>query len=240
MTTRILIIIFAIIFVLILIFSATSYSRMFRLYKKYDKEFVYCNMNGLEFARWAIRKLRLKTQIFLIERELDDFYAPKEDHVYLSNHTANTSSVSSICITAHELGHAVQQKRQTRLYVLQYCLSILSRISMFLFPFLLLAGIVLICIPGQYDVGIIMFIASLVSIVITFLLKIFTIPMEMEASKIAYNFLKENNILDDEELKHGKKVLNAAIGTYVASLFAPIFKFFRRIGRAFKRWVDIQ
>ena len=101
---------------------------------------------------------------------------------------------------------------------------------------MLIAGIVLLFISDLFDIGKILLLASFASIILTFLLKIFTIPMEMEASKIAYKFLKENNILDDGELKHGKRVLDAAIGTYVASLFAPIIKLFKRIGRSFKRW----
>ena len=80
-----------------------------------------------------------------------------------------------------------------------------------------------------------LFIVSLGSIVIMFLLKIFTVPMEAEASKIAYNFLKDNNVLNPDELKHGKKVLNAAIGTYVASIFYPIINFLKGLGRMFRR-----
>lgn len=235
MITWILIGVFLGLLVLILIFSATSYTRMVKTYKKYDKEFIYCNLTGLEFTEWAIDALELETKIYLLDKELDECYLPKKDIVCISNHTAETSSVSSICVAAHELGHAVQNKKQTSLFVLQSCLTILAKICTILFPLLLLSGIVLIFFPAYQDIAGILLLSSVIAIFFNFLLKIFTIPMEMEASKIAFKFLKENNVLVGAELKHGKKVLNAAIGTYVASLFMGIIKFFRRLGRSFRR-----
>lgn len=235
MTYLILIGVFIVILIIMLIFSATSYSRMIRIYKKYDKEFVYCNANGLQFTGWAIDRLGLNTKIYLLEKELDECYLPRKDIVCISKHTAETSSVSSICVAAHELGHAVQNKNKTVIYVFQNFLNILSKICVFLFPFLVVGGIVLLFIPEQFNLGKILLLSSLIALVVTFLLKIFTIPMEIQASRIAYDFLRENNVLVKEELRHGKKVLNAAIGTYVASLFVPILKFFRRLGRSFRR-----
>ena len=143
--------------------------------------------------------------------------------------------MSSICVSAHELGHAVQNKNQTWLFEIQNVISLLSRIGLFFFPFLLVAGIVLLFIPDKHDIGYVLLIIAVAIVLLAFFLKIITIPMEMQASKIAYKFLKENNILIGAELKHAKKVLNAAIGTYVASLFVPIIKFFRGIGRMFRR-----
>ena len=231
----ILIGIFVAILIIMLIFSATSYGRMIRIYKKYDKEFVYCNATGFEFTDWAIDQLGLNTKIYLLDKELDECYLPKQDVVCISKHTAETSSVSSICIAAHELGHAVQNKNRTFVFTLQRFLNVVSKICAFFSPFLFIAGIVLLFIPEQLNLGTILVMSSLISLVTIFLLKIVTIPTEVQASRIAYDFLKENNVLEKAELRHGKKVLNAAIGTYIASLFVPILKFFKSIGRSFKR-----
>lgn len=227
--------VFALLLVILLIFSITSYNRMLKTYKKYDKEFVYCNLNGLQFTDYAIRLLKLDTKIYLLEKELDECYLPKQDIVCISNHTAETSSVSSICVSAHELGHAVQNKNQTWLFEVQNALSLLSKIGLFFFPFLLVIGLVLLFIPSKFELGYVLLIVAFSIILLAFVLKIITIPMEMQASKIAYNFLKDNNILIGDELKHAKKVLNAAIGTYIASLFVPIIKFFKGIGKMFRR-----
>ena len=235
MTYAIIFGVLGVLLVAMIIFSATSYNRMLRTYRKYDNEFVYCNMTGLEFTAWAIDSLGLKTKIMLVEKELEECYIPSKDVVCISKHTAETSSVSSICVSCHELGHAVQNKNQKSLFVLQSCLKGLSKICAFLLPFLLIFGIAFLFVPDRYDLGVGLLIGTLVAIFVMFFLKIVTIPTEIQASRIAYKFLKEKNVLKSDELKHGKKVLDAAIGTYVASLFFPIIKFFRGIGRLFDR-----
>ena len=100
---------------------------------------------------------------------------------------------------------------------------------------MVIAGIVLLFFENLFDIGVGLLIGALITPILAYLLKIVTLPMEMQASKIAYKFLKENNVLNAEELKHGKKVLNAAIGTYVANLFSPVFSFFRTLGKLFGR-----
>ena len=221
-------------FLIGIIFSLKSYKNMISVYNLYDSEFVYCGLTGYQFAVFAIQRLGLKTRIGQVEKDLEDCYIPSKDVIFLSKRTINSSSVSSICITAHELGHAVQNKKQSGLFVLQQCLNVLGKVSLALFPILLVTGLVLLFVPDKFDLGLVLLIISFAMQVIVMLLKIFTIPMEMEASKIAYNFLKENGVLVDDELKHGKKVLNSAIGTYVASLFMPIIKFFRFLNRIFR------
>ena len=58
----------------ILIFSATSYKRMINTYRKYDDEFVYCNLTGYEFLEYAIPVLKLNTKVAFLEKELEDCY----------------------------------------------------------------------------------------------------------------------------------------------------------------------
>lgn len=218
-----------------LIYSATAYNRMLKTYKKYDKEFAYCNLTGYQFACFAIDRLRLKTKIAIIDKELEECYLPRKNIVCISTHTANSKSISSICVTAHELGHAVQNKQQNLLFVLQSCLQTLGKLSSWLLPPIFVAGIVMIFIPSVADIGNALLLVSLFAILIIFLLKILTIPVEIQASKIAKKFLQENFVLDSEELKHGSKVLDSAAGTYIASLFMPILRLFRSFGRAFRR-----
>ena len=222
-------------FVLILIFSATSYSRLVRVYKKYDAELAYCNMTGYEFAYFMIRTLKLTTKVVLIDGELDECYYPRRNIICITTHTAYSKSVSSICVTAHELGHAYQQKNKYKLYRFQTFLQYLSKIAIWIFPFLTIAGVVLLFFPEQKNIGIILLAVALLLVVSTFLLKILTIPVELQASKIAHNFLQKNYVLNEEELHHGKKVLDRAAGTYFASLFMPIIKMFRGIGKGFGR-----
>ena len=66
------------------------------------------------------------------------------------------------------------------------------------------------------------------------ILKIITIPLELNASKRAIKLLKEEHIFDKDELKQAKKVLRAAALTYVGGLFANLLRTLRAIDRSFK------
>lgn len=218
-----------------MIFAATSYSRLLRAYNRYAHAFTYRNMSGLEFAEYAIPKLGLNTKISFTEKELGEFYSPKKDIIVISTTSARSRSVASVCITAHELGHAVQKKTKSKLYLLQRFVVLLTRIARFLVVPILIAGIVLLFFPEYNEIGKVLILVALASILLSYILKIVTIPVEYNASKIAYNFLKENHILDEGELKAARKMLNVAASTYVASLFVGFLNFFRSIGRSFKR-----
>ena len=54
-----------------------------------------------------------------------------------------------------------------------------------------------------------------------------TLPVEMNASKRALKILKEDGILQGDELKGAKKVLTAAALTYVASLITSVMSLLR-------------
>ena len=218
-----------------MIFAATSYKRLQKAYNKYDNAITYSNYSGAEFAEFAIPKLGLNTKIALTSKDLGDYYIPKKDLMVISNRTAQRRSVASVCITAHELGHAVQKKSRSKLLRLQYVVFTLNKIFQFLFAPILIGGIVLLFFEQYFAIGRVLILVALASLLLSYLLKIVTIPVEYNASKIAYNFLKESHVLVEDELKSAKKMLNVAAGTYVASLFLGFLNFFRAIVKAFSR-----
>ena len=227
MTFTILLAVFGALVAIALVWAGTAYRRLLKVYNKYDNEFTYSNLSGQEFAQFAIQKFGLKTKIGFTEKDLSDCYSPKHDTIYLSKRTAQNRSVASICVTAHELGHAVQKKNKSKLCIIQNAVFVLNIIFKFVFWPLIITGVVLLFFP-QYNVyGKIMIIVALASLTLSYILKIVTIPVEYDASKIAYNFFILINILNKSELKDAKKVLNAAAGTYVASLFSAALKLFR-------------
>ena len=118
---------------------------------------------------------------------------------------------------------------------MQRTIVFLTRIAKFLFIPVVIAGIVLLFFEQYFDIGKILILVALGSLVLSYILKIVNIPVEYNASKIAYNFLKQYHILDAGELKAAKKMLNVAASTYIASLFMGFINFFKSIGNSFKR-----
>ena len=72
---------------------------------------------------------------------------------------------------------------------------------------------------------------GLVAFLVTFLLKIFLIPLEFNASKNARKFLKNQIGIKGKELSQVRKLLNSAGMTYVASLFATPYRIYQALFR---------
>lgn len=217
-----------------LILAGTSVNRLKKLYKKYFVASGY-NKTALEFICLSIMQLKLNTKVTISEKPFSDAYASKSDIIILSKEVAENSTVSAISISAHELGHAIQKRKKNVFLKLSSFLFVINKISSFLLVPSVLSGIILLFIPSTYSYGIIILEIALALWAVSYLLKIALIPLEFNASKIAYNFLKEYHILNAKELKCAKKLLKAAGLTYVASLFYGIYTFFELLFKSFKK-----
>ncbi|MBE5745745.1 MAG: zinc metallopeptidase [Clostridiales bacterium] len=199
-------------------------------YVKYSKIKTNKNLTGKEVAELILQAKDINdVEITEIEGTLTDYYDSKNKVLALSKDNFNNSSVSNLGVTAHECGHAIQDKEH---YLLMKLRSIVIKVynisSKFLFP-LILIGIIfdfIFLIPTVSSI----FIYIGISIFgLSFLLNLITLPVEFNASKKALKILKEENILTDEELKGAKKVLSAAALTYVAEFLYSLLNLIRFI-----------
>lgn len=234
MVTYVLIAVAVVMFVAMLIFSATAYKRFIKAYQKYMQQQTYIGINGLQFAGFMIQKLNLKTKICLTKQELADSFYSSKNIVLLSERVATNSTIASLAITAHEFGHACQHKNKNFMFILSNILAFITRVGKYVLAPLIILGVILLFFADYNHIGQILLIISASLLILSYLLKLINIPVEFGASKIAYNFLKDNKILNKEELKQAKKMLKVAGQTYIASLFAGVVKFFKKIGNSFR------
>jgi Zn-dependent membrane protease YugP len=71
--------------------------------------------------------------------------------------------------------------------------------------------------------------AGIILFSLAVLFQLVTLPVEFDASSRALKILEQQNILPPEELKDGRKVLNAAALTYVAALAASALQLLRLV-----------
>ena len=62
-----------------------------------------------------------------------------------------------------------------------------------------------------------------------------TLPVELEASARALRYIKENDITDERELEGVKKVLKAAVMTYIVATALSIVQFLSLLGMTRRR-----
>jgi Zn-dependent membrane protease YugP len=80
----------------------------------------------------------------------------------------------------------------------------------------------LLIFPPLYTIGILLFSVAVLFYVVT-------LPVEFNASNRAIAILRANNVLNEEELRGVRKVLNAAAMTYEASAHTAIMSLLRLI-----------
>ena len=157
---------------------------------------------------------------------LTDHYNPKTETVALSDEVYNSTSIASLGIACHEIGHVLQHKQGYKLLKLRtFLIPIINIGSCLMWP-LVIIGLILEAMLYT-GVGNALIIAGVVIFGLSVVFSAITLPIEKDASKRAYKMLVNTGELTQEEGEGVKAVLNAAALTYVASLLVSILSFVR-------------
>ena len=177
-------------------------------------------MTGAQAAEAVLRANGVyDVPIRCVRGELTDHYDPRDNTIYLSESVYGAPTIAAVGVAAHEAGHAVQ-------YAVGYVpVRIRSAIipatqigSKFSFILFLLGT--LLYNQMLLFIGILLF-------SLTTLFQLVTLPVEFNASHRALETIEGRQLLDDEELRGAKKVLQAAALTYVAALLMSLLQLMR-------------
>lgn len=149
---------------------------------------------------------------------LSDHYDPRARVLRLSPEVYGQPSLAAIGVAAHETGHAMQQATGYSLLGFRNALVPLASSSN-LWIVLFVIGLFFRS-PMLQNVAIVLFSA-------TVLFMIFTLPVEMDASRRAVKMVTETGLLEAEEVPAVKEVLSAAALTYVAAALMAILQLAR-------------
>lgn len=189
-------------------------------YKKWGKIPTQSGVTGAEAAQRLIRSGRLNEMpIQQVSGQLTDHYDPRKKELSLSAGVYQGSSVASVAIAAHELGHAMQDQEGYFPLRLRSMLVPAVNIGSTLGWILIMAGLVF-NVLGIAWLGVFAFSGGAI-------FALATLPVELNASSRAKALLKTSGvILSPEEASGVNQVLNAAALTYVASLFTAVMQLF--------------
>lgn len=150
---------------------------------------------------------------------LTDHYDPRQNVLSLSRDIAQTPSVAAMAITAHELGHAQQDKEGYFLMRLRSAMVPAVNIGTSLGWIMIFVGLML-QLSNLAWVGVFAFSAGAI-------FSIATLPVELNASKRARQMLETSGMVSSEQERRGvKQVLNAAALTYVAAVATSLLQLF--------------
>ena len=149
--------------------------------------------------------------------QLSDHYDPRNKTLFLSEGVAHSPSVAAVAISAHELGHALQDAEDYFPMRIRSMLVPAVNIGSNLGWILIMIGLVLRMTELAW-IGVIVFSAGA-------LFALATLPVEFNASARAKQLLYETGIIQTEEERRGvNQVLNAAALTYVAGLITAVLQ----------------
>lgn len=191
-------------------------------YSKYKKVQSKSGLTGFEVARKILDKNGLNDiDIVSVKGELSDHYDPRRKVVRLSEPVFNGTSISSVSVAAHEVGHAIQDKENYSFMRIRAMLVPVVNFSSKLGYFAIFLGFIFNFLDLALF-GIILLLAML-------LFQLVTLPVEFDASKRAKMQLADLAILDSEEVPKSSNMLRAAAFTYVASLVTTLLEILRLV-----------
>jgi len=166
-----------------LLFGIWAQWKVKSTFKRYSKIPSKSGMTGYQVANNLLERNNIfDVEVEEIQGSLTDHYDSKEKKLRLSEQNFRGSSVASIGVAAHEVGHAIQDNRGYAPLRWKLAFYPVARFGSGLWFWLFLAGMIL-AIPALIDVGIIFFATTLV-------FQIVTLPVEFNASSTALRYWK--------------------------------------------------
>jgi Zn-dependent membrane protease YugP len=201
-----------------MLFASYAQMKISSAYNKYSRVPSGTGYTGAQIARMILDRNGLyDVRIEQTPGQLSDHYDPRTRVLRLSNSIHNGSSVASMSVAAHEVGHALQHADGYFPLVLRNNIApIVSIGSRLVWVFIILGFIIS---PFFIEVGIMLFLGVV-------LFQIITLPVEINASRRALLQL-ENGILSYDKLGPSKEMLKAAALTYVASTLVAVGELLR-------------
>lgn len=190
----------------------TTFSKYLRVYSKKG-------YTGYQVARYILDQNSMRdVPIEMSRGQLSDHYDPRKRVVRLSNDVYHSTSIASISVAAHEVGHAIQHNNGYIPLTFRNLIFPVANIGSKLAWFFIIAG--LLITPSLMDIGILLFGAAV-------LFQVATLPVEFNASSRAINLLTTGGFIAEDEKRHSRKVLTAAALTYVAAMAAAVSQLIR-------------
>ena len=200
-----------------LLLAMYAQAKVSSTYNRYKKVTSHSGYTGAQFARKMLNDNGLyDVTITQISGRMSDHYDPRANQVRLSAEVYNGTSIASLGIAAHEVGHAVQHATNYFPLTVRNLVVPVTNFSSSIYMLFIFIGIIMNSF-SMIQFGIMLF-----AVIVIF--QVITLPVEFNASRRATATLGGDGVLDAEELSGAKRVLGAAAMTYVAAMVTAVLQ----------------
>jgi len=192
-------------------------NRLKSKFEHYSKVHLRNGMSGAEIAEKMLADHGIHdVKVISTPGRLTDHYNPADKTVNLSEAVYNQRNAAAAAVAAHECGHAVQHAQAYSWLTMRSKMVPMVQISSSLVQWVLIGGILMInTFPALLLIGIILF-------AVTTLFSIVTLPVEYDASNRALAWLKNKNMVSQQEYAGAEDSLKWAARTYLVAAIGSI------------------
>jgi|SRR4051794_4681076 Zn-dependent membrane protease YugP len=192
--------------------------KLMSTYGKYSQVPAQNGLSGAQAAREILDQAGLhQIPVEEVGGRLTDHYDPTKKALFLSSDNFHGTSLAAVGVSAHEAGHALQDKEAYAPLKLRMALVPITQFASFAWMGILLLGMFFGMFYKLVGVAILIF-----SVIAFF--QLVTLPVEYDASRRAKERLFSMGIVQAGEREGVSKVLNAAALTYVAALVTSVLQ----------------
>lgn len=194
-------------------------------FAKYSR--VPCALSGAQVAQKMLDDFGIRdVKVTCIKGKLTDHYDPRSLTINLSEGVYGSCSIAAAAVAAHETGHAIQHYRNYAPLRMRSALVPVVNFANNAVSWVLLLGCLMVEVfPVVLWVGIGLF-------AVTTLFSFVTLPVEIDASRRAVAYLKDEAIVDSGTRPMAAKALRLAAYTYVIAALSSLATLFYYIGIA--------
>ena len=188
-----------------------------RKFKRYSEQPL--PMTGREVAEKMLHDHGIfDVQITCIKGQLTDHYNPVTKTVNLSEGVYHGANVAAAAVAAHECGHAVQHATAYGPLGMRSALVPVVQFSSNWVTWIILGGLLLL----GTNAGQVMLLIGIVLYGMITLFSFITLPVEVNASQRAVNWLQEAGITNHETTEMASDALHSAAYTYVVAALSSL------------------
>lgn len=214
----------------VMVISFIIQSTLNSKFNKYSRVPSPHGLTGADVARLMLQQNGIHdVTVQSVGGKLTDHYNPADKTVNLSEAVYGSASIAACAVAAHETGHAIQHAQGYAPLRLRSALVPVVTFANNTVQWVLLLGVLLLNVfPALLWVGIILF-------AMTTLFSLVTLPVEINASQRAVEWLDGAGVVDFETKPMAVDALKWAAYTYVIAAIGSLATLFYYIGLASDR-----
>ena len=191
-------------------------------FEQYSKVQLRNGMSGAEIAEKMLADHGITdVEVISTPGQLTDHYNPKNKTVNLSESVYNQRNAAAAAVAAHECGHAVQHAQAYEWLKMRSALVPVVSVTSGMSQWVIIGGLMLGAAAGL-GIGYYVAVAGLLMMGFATAFSFITLPVEYDASNRALAWLKNKNMVSQQEYIGSEDALKWAARTYVVAAIGAL------------------